>query len=128
MLWCSIHARVSYTLDAKPVAAVAQKSAHSSHASGSLLPAFFRAAGAAYLATEHGGTLGKTFRVLFVRHAELVAHAGLGQDIARLGRLRLDLFAQLIDEHPQIHDLVAIVRPPYGLQQLAMRNGSVGIA
>ena len=39
----------------------------------------------------------------------------------------LDLLAQLIDEDPQIFDLIAILRSPDGLQEALVRYGFVGL-
>src|SRR6266566_4517951 len=49
---------------------------------------------------------------------EAITYPGLGDEIFRIGRVLFDLLAQLIDEHPQILYLIAIVRPPNRLQQL----------
>ena len=62
-----------------------------------------------------------------LRQAEPVSDARRSQDIARLGGLGFNLLAELIDEHPQIDHLVAVVRFPHRLQEAAMRNGRIGV-
>ena len=44
-----------------------------------------------------------------------------------LGRVGLDLLAQLIDEDAQVFGLVAVVRTPHGLQDFAMGHGTAGV-
>lgn len=44
-----------------------------------------------------------------------VAGGGLGENELWVGRIRLDLFSQLVDAYPEVLHLVAIVRPPDGL-------------
>src|ERR1035441_10429999 len=73
-----------------------------------------------------GSCLALCLALCLVRHVELISDARLSQDVTRLGGLRFDLLAELIDKHPQIDDLVAVVRSPHRLQQPAMRNGSIG--
>src|ERR1035441_3726125 len=58
---------------------------------------------------------------------EAVAYPGLGEDVFRLGGVGLDLFAQLVDEDAQVLGLVAVVRTPHGLQELAMGHGTAGV-
>src|ERR1700676_3673657 len=51
----------------------------------------------------------------------------LGVYVFWLSRIHFNLFPELIDHHAQRFRLLAILRPPHGLQQPAMRNGpSVG--
>src|SRR5579871_3005866 len=39
----------------------------------------------------------------------------------------LDFLPQILDEHTQIIDLIAVIRAPYGLKQLAMRDNLIGM-
>src|SRR5438093_4738908 len=51
-----------------------------------------------------------------------VAEPGLRQDVLWLGRIGFDLFSKVGDEDTQVVGLIAIVRAPYRLEQLSMRN------
>src|SRR5215472_9910148 len=57
---------------------------------------------------------------------EAVSHAGLGQQVARAGRLRLQLAAQLCDVDAQVVALRLILRAPHLLQQLALGDEAAG--
>ena len=64
-----------------------------------------------------------------IRHAfcrrgrEPIAYPWFRQDVFRLGGIRLDLLAQLVNKNPQILGLIAVIGSPHGLQQFAVRNG-----
>jgi len=58
---------------------------------------------------------------------ELIPDARLRQDVTRLGRLRLNLLAELVDEDAQVDYFVAVIRSPDGLQQAAMSANSIAI-
>jgi hypothetical protein len=51
---------------------------------------------------------------------ESVTKPRLSEDISRLGGIRLDLLAELINENVQIFDFAAIIRPPDGLEDFCV--------
>ena len=57
-----------------------------------------------------------------------VAHAGLGQQEARLGRIGFDLGAQLAHVQPQVVRVFGELRPPHVGQQRAVRDHLPGVA
>src|ERR1700733_4253329 len=66
--------------------------------------------------------LGAGSRLAFVRALEAISHPWVGQDVARLARIGLDLFAQLVNEDAKRFHLLSVVRAPYRLEQPAMRQ------
>src|SRR5947207_15723317 len=59
---------------------------------------------------------------------EPVAHAGLGEEVAGHGRVGLQLAADPGDEHPQVISLLAVLRPPHLLQELALADQLAAVA
>src|SRR5215216_3199938 len=55
---------------------------------------------------------------------EAVAHAGLGDEVAGVRRLGLELPAHLGHEHPEVVRLVVVLRPPHLLEELALGDES----
>src|SRR5437868_14530954 len=53
-----------------------------------------------------------------LREMEAVTHPRLRKQIFGTGGVLLDFLSKLIDEYSQILHLVAVIRPPYRLQQL----------
>ena len=56
-----------------------------------------------------------------------VSHPRLGDEVARMAGINLDLAAQLIDEDPQILGLIGGLPSPHRLQQSPMRNDFASI-
>jgi cell division GTPase FtsZ len=54
-----------------------------------------------------------------------VANPRLGQKILGVGWFGFNFLAKLIDEDAEVLDLLAIIRPPHGLQDSSMRNRDV---
>ena len=59
---------------------------------------------------------------------EAVAHPGLGDEVARVGPVGLQLAAQVGHVDPQVVALVAVAGTPHVLQQLALRDELAGVA
>src|SRR5262245_32384629 len=64
----------------------------------------------------------KSVTCLLGDRVEPIADPRFGLDELWIFRVRFDLLAQVYHNYPKIIDLVAIVRPPYGLQEFSMRN------
>ena len=56
----------------------------------------------------------------FAGRLEAISDPRFGVDVARVARVGLDFFSQLIDEHAQIFGFFAVIRAPDGLQQAAV--------
>src|SRR5579884_3533638 len=62
-----------------------------------------------------------------VGEAEAVADAGLGEDVAGMRRIGLDLPAELVHEHVQVVQFFAVLRSPDAREQGPMRHHAVGV-
>src|SRR5262245_50011103 len=58
---------------------------------------------------------------------QAVSDPRLGEQMDRLGGVRLDFFSKLVDEDAKVVDLIAVVGPPDRLQQLAVRHDFVRV-
>src|SRR5262245_19735134 len=58
---------------------------------------------------------------------QTIADPGLGEQKRGAGRRFLDLLAKLVDENAQVIDLIAVVGPPHGLQELPVRQHLVRV-
>src|SRR5947208_1354700 len=59
---------------------------------------------------------------------ESISYPGLGDEIPRVGRIRLELLAQLTEEDAQVLRLLLRGLSPYRLQQNSMRDDAVRVA
>src|SRR5438093_5823523 len=69
----------------------------------------------------------KAPRILSRFDAEAVADARLGVEIARTGRVRLDLVAQVGDVHAQCVGVLRVFRAPDPRQELAVGEDAVRV-
>src|ERR1700736_2960764 len=53
---------------------------------------------------------------------EAIADPGLGQNIFRVGGIRFDLLAQLVDDHTEVFGLFAVVGAPDRLEEAPVRQ------
>src|SRR5436190_14060355 len=68
-----------------------------------------------------------TFRSALIARREAVSDPRLAQEISRIGRVGLDLLAQLRHERPQVLRLFDGIRPPDGLENRAVGENSIAI-
>ena len=84
------------------------------------LTRFFAATGSS---ARHSG---KCFNnLLGFGKVEAVTDPGFGKKVFGFRGQRLDLAAKLVNENPKILHLIAVVRPPHSLKQLAVRHHAV---
>src|SRR5215472_5897166 len=59
---------------------------------------------------------------------EAVADAGLGEEVARVLRVGLELAAQAADVGPEVVRLLAVLRPPHPLEERGVVEDAAGAA
>ena len=62
-----------------------------------------------------------------ILRAESIAYARFREEIAGVGRIRLNFFPHLIQEDMKIRQFPSVVRTPHSLQQSSMGNRHIGM-